>query len=50
MPALMALLWPVLVTSAEIEHKLEHGLDALLDLFQTSEAPKVLCEDRASYV
>ena len=43
-------LWVVPITAAELEYKLEHGTDALLDLFQEVQHPFVLEEKRGSYL
>lgn len=43
-------LWVVPITAAERDHKIKHGVHALLDLFETHDHPWVLDETRASYV
>jgi hypothetical protein len=44
------LLWVVPVTTAEREFKLEHGTQALLEIFDKVQHPFVFDETRASYV
>ncbi len=43
-------LWLVPITQAELDHKLNHGCDALLDVFDTVKHPVVLDRQRASYL
>ena len=42
-------LWPVPISDAECDAKLEHGVDYLLDLFQEVSHPVVFTGDRDSY-
>jgi Suppressor of fused protein (SUFU) len=44
------LLWCVPISSAELEYKLEHGSDALLEVFDEMKHPLVLDVRRKSYV
>jgi hypothetical protein len=43
-------LWLVPITQAELDHKLNHGCDALLGLFDAVNHPVVLDRRRASYL
>jgi hypothetical protein len=44
------LVWPVPITMAECDLKLEQGSDALYDLFDRHQHPFIFAGDRASYV
>jgi hypothetical protein len=43
-------LWPIPITQAELELKLNRGYDALMDRFNEVEHPVVLDPRRTSYV
>ncbi len=43
-------LWVVPITEEERDHKIEHGVHALLDLFETHSHPWILDLSRSSYV